>query len=89
MAEPTDNHKDPPNKVLTTQVSGVDPGYGATCTMLLLAAMMILKESDKIPEKCVSLLLQLCITFRYGSININNFILLFQRRRFNSWYCVW
>ncbi|XP_076224526.1 GTP cyclohydrolase punch [Nomia melanderi] len=50
LAEPTDNHKDPPNKVLTAQVSGVDPGYGATCTMLLLAAMMILKESDKIPE---------------------------------------
>ncbi|XP_076224527.1 saccharopine dehydrogenase-like oxidoreductase [Nomia melanderi] len=46
----TDNHKDPPNKVLTTQVSGVDPAYDGTCTMLILAAMMILKESDKIPE---------------------------------------
>ncbi|KZC07632.1 PREDICTED: saccharopine dehydrogenase-like oxidoreductase [Dufourea novaeangliae] len=49
-AEPTDKHKDPPNKVLITKVTGVDPGYGGTCTMLLLSAMTILKESDKIPE---------------------------------------
>ncbi|XP_006620843.1 saccharopine dehydrogenase-like oxidoreductase, partial [Apis dorsata] len=49
LVEPTDKHKDPPNKVLITKVSGTNPGYGATCTMLLLSAITILKESDKIP----------------------------------------
>lgn len=49
LVEPTDKHKDPPNKVLITKISGINPGYGATCTMLLLSAIIILKESDKIP----------------------------------------
>ncbi|XP_043803160.1 saccharopine dehydrogenase-like oxidoreductase [Apis laboriosa] len=49
LVEPTDKHKDPPNKVLITKVSGTNPAYGATCTMLLLSAITILKESDKIP----------------------------------------
>ncbi|XP_054000745.1 saccharopine dehydrogenase-like oxidoreductase [Hylaeus anthracinus] len=51
LAEPTDKHKDPPNKELITKVSGVNPGYGATCIMLLFSAMTILKESDKMPDK--------------------------------------
>ncbi|XP_043253583.1 saccharopine dehydrogenase-like oxidoreductase [Colletes gigas] len=50
LAEPTDTHKDSPNKQLISKVSGVNPGYGGTCIMLLLSAMTILKESDKIPE---------------------------------------
>lgn len=48
-AEPTDKHKNKPNKTMITQVSGVDPGYTSTCTMLLFSAVMILKESDKMP----------------------------------------
>ena len=51
LAEPTDMHKDPTNKVLITKVSGTDPGYSATCIMLLSSAIAILKESDKIPAK--------------------------------------
>ncbi|XP_076176618.1 saccharopine dehydrogenase-like oxidoreductase [Ptiloglossa arizonensis] len=50
VAEPTDKHKDPPNKLVISEISGVNPAYGATCTMLLLCAITILKESDKIPE---------------------------------------
>lgn len=50
LAEPTDKHKDPPNKVLITKVSSVSPGYGATSIMALLSAITILKESDKMPD---------------------------------------
>lgn len=49
LAGPTDKHQEAPNKTMTTEVSGVDPGYGATTIMLMLSAMMIIKESDKIP----------------------------------------
>ncbi|OAD56155.1 Saccharopine dehydrogenase-like oxidoreductase [Eufriesea mexicana] len=49
LADPADKHKNPPNKVLITEVTGKNPGYGATCIMLLLSAITILKESDKIP----------------------------------------
>ncbi|XP_076761102.1 GTP cyclohydrolase punch [Xylocopa sonorina] len=49
LTEPTDKHKVPPNKVMITKVSGDNPGYGATCAMLLLSAITILKESDKMP----------------------------------------
>lgn len=57
LAEPTDKHKDPPNKVLITKVSSVSPGYGATSIMALLSAITILKESDKMPDKYVYILL--------------------------------
>ncbi|XP_015512651.1 saccharopine dehydrogenase-like oxidoreductase [Neodiprion lecontei] len=50
LAEPTDEHKEPPNKEMITKVSGVNPGYGATCITLLFAALTILRESDKMPE---------------------------------------
>ena len=49
LVEPTDKHDKLPNKVMITKVSGTDPAYGATCVMLLLSAITILKESDKIP----------------------------------------
>uniref|UniRef100_A0A1B6HJK4 Saccharopine dehydrogenase NADP binding domain-containing protein n=2 Tax=Homalodisca liturata TaxID=320908 RepID=A0A1B6HJK4_9HEMI len=44
-------HPEPPNKTMLTKVSGCDPGYGFTTTALLLAAVTILKESDKMPGK--------------------------------------
>ena len=57
LAEPTDKHKELPNKVMITKVSGIDPAYKATCTMLLLSGVTILKESDKIPVTYVIYLL--------------------------------
>lgn len=51
VAEPTDSHAEPPNKRMTVKVSGRNPGYGATCTAIVLSAFMILKESDKLPGK--------------------------------------
>ncbi|XP_014219458.1 saccharopine dehydrogenase-like oxidoreductase isoform X2 [Copidosoma floridanum] len=50
LAEPTDQHKEEPNKEVITKVSGVNPGYGATCTTLLMSAIIILKESNKMPD---------------------------------------
>ncbi|XP_026333461.1 saccharopine dehydrogenase-like oxidoreductase [Hyposmocoma kahamanoa] len=38
-----------PDKTLAAVVSGVNPGYGATVTGLLLSAVTILKELDKMP----------------------------------------
>lgn len=48
--EASDQYKTPPNKQLLAKVSGTNPGYGATCVALLLAATTILKESDKMPS---------------------------------------
>lgn len=53
LAEPTDQHTTLPEKKLVTKVIGTNPGYGATCAMLVMAALTILKESDKMPEKYV------------------------------------
>ncbi|XP_014231061.1 saccharopine dehydrogenase-like oxidoreductase isoform X3 [Trichogramma pretiosum] len=50
LADPLDQHKEPPNKEMITKVSGRNPGYGATCTALVLSAVTILKESDKMPD---------------------------------------
>lgn len=50
LLEPTDQYKKPPNKQLLAKVSGTNPGYGATCVALLLAATTILNESDKMPS---------------------------------------
>lgn len=51
LSEPTDQHKDAPNKEIITKVSAKNPGYGATCTAVLFSALMILRESDKMPDK--------------------------------------
>ncbi|CAH0723486.1 unnamed protein product, partial [Brenthis ino] len=45
----TDVEAVPPNKKMTVRVSGSNPGYGATVVALLYSAIMLLKESDKIP----------------------------------------
>lgn len=53
LAEPSDRHTDPPTKILTTKVTGTNPGYGATCVALLLSATTILKQSELMPGKYV------------------------------------
>ncbi|KAJ9597994.1 hypothetical protein L9F63_026901, partial [Diploptera punctata] len=50
LAEPTDQHKFRPNKKVIVEVTCKDPGYTSTCIMLLLSAITILKESDKMPN---------------------------------------
>ncbi|XP_034936717.1 saccharopine dehydrogenase-like oxidoreductase [Chelonus insularis] len=43
-------HSNSPNKEIIARVSGTNPAYGATCTMLMISALMILRESDKMPD---------------------------------------
>ncbi|KAM0735094.1 Saccharopine dehydrogenase-like oxidoreductase [Formica fusca] len=49
LAETTDKHTDPPNKKVITKVSGIN-GYEITSIALILSAITILKEADKIPD---------------------------------------
>lgn len=51
QAEPLDNPQSPPDKTIVARVSGVNPGYGATATMLALSALTILRESSTMPGK--------------------------------------
>lgn len=51
LAEPTDQHKEQPNKSKIVKVSGNNPGYGATCVFLLQSALTIIQEADKMPNK--------------------------------------
>ncbi|KAK2582606.1 hypothetical protein KPH14_004894 [Odynerus spinipes] len=49
LSEPTDVHADPPNKEMVTKVSGTN-AYVITAVALILSAVTILKESDKMPK---------------------------------------
>lgn len=49
LADVNDVPKTAPNKAIIGQVKGKNPGYGATCVMLVLAGIMILTETDKLP----------------------------------------
>nr|CAD7204882.1 unnamed protein product [Timema douglasi] len=49
MAEPTDRHAEKPDKTLVVKVSGNNPAYGATCVALVLSAVTIVQQADKMP----------------------------------------
>lgn len=49
--DPNDEFTTAPNKKMRGKVAGSNPGYGSTCVTLVTAAMMILTESDKMPNK--------------------------------------
>lgn len=51
LTEPTDKHTDPPNKELITKVSSCESIYDVTAIAVILSAIMILKEVDKMPDK--------------------------------------
>lgn len=51
LSEPTDSHIEAPNKKLIAKVSGKNPGYGATCILLIVSGLTILEEHDKMPNK--------------------------------------
>lgn len=50
LAEGSDQYTEPPTKTLMVRVSGMNPGYGATCVALLCTALTILRESEKMPN---------------------------------------
>lgn len=51
LAESTDEFSAPINKKLVAKVYSRNPGYRATCDALLLSAVTILKESEKMPDE--------------------------------------
>jgi len=50
MAEPADQHKEPPTVKKVMKFSGMNPGYGACAMFLVQSAMVILKEREKLPQ---------------------------------------
>lgn len=50
LTESTDKHNTDVNQALFAEVSARNPGYGATCTALVLAGITVLKEADKMPN---------------------------------------
>ncbi|KAK0174304.1 hypothetical protein PV327_010975 [Microctonus hyperodae] len=50
LAEPTDNHTNSMDKQMIAKVSGTNPAYGATCTMLMISALTVLREAHKMPN---------------------------------------
>jgi hypothetical protein len=51
QSDPTAEFDMPYNKKMITRVTGPNPGYGSTCICLLVSAITILKESDKMPDQ--------------------------------------
>ncbi|KAK4882003.1 hypothetical protein RN001_005322 [Aquatica leii] len=50
LSEPEDSYDTPPSDSIVCKVSGYDPGYGVTCSAVTLAAIVILEETDKLPQ---------------------------------------
>lgn len=51
LAEPSDRHTTPPEKTMVVRLDGPDPAYVTTAMCLVQAAMVILKEKDKMLGK--------------------------------------
>ncbi len=51
LAEPTDSHASEPEKELVVKVSGPEPGYVATPICMVQAALVILRDADKLPAE--------------------------------------
>lgn len=49
LVEPTDTYTNPPSKTLTAKITGKNPGYGGTCIALLVSAVTVIRENDKMP----------------------------------------
>lgn len=53
LAEPTDAYSSKPEKELVVQVSGPELGYVATPICMVQAALVLLREADKLPSEYV------------------------------------
>ncbi|XP_044257895.1 saccharopine dehydrogenase-like oxidoreductase [Tribolium madens] len=49
LPDANDEYTTPPNKAIAAKVKGKNPGYGATCVCLVLAALTVITETDKMP----------------------------------------
>ncbi|RZC41634.1 saccharopine dehydrogenase-like [Asbolus verrucosus] len=50
LANADDQYSTPVNKAIVTKVKGRNPGYGSTCKCLVLAAITVITETDKLPS---------------------------------------
>ena len=53
LSEPEEEYANPPNKKIIVKVSGANPGYGITCLNHCLAAITVLTEKEKLPNRYV------------------------------------
>jgi hypothetical protein len=51
LAEPTDAHTSDPEKELVVRVSGPEAGYVATPICMVQAALVLLRDTDRLPAK--------------------------------------
>ncbi|KAK4882108.1 hypothetical protein RN001_005427 [Aquatica leii] len=51
IADKQNQYNSPPNQAIVAQLTVRNPGYGFTCLALALAAVTILTESSRLPEK--------------------------------------
>lgn len=51
LSEAEDEYKTPPNKTVMGRVGGMNPGYGITATAITLSAIVILTETNKLPDR--------------------------------------
>ncbi|KAF5278525.1 hypothetical protein FQR65_LT15659 [Abscondita terminalis] len=51
LADPQDQYQTPPNKSVTVELKVLNAGYGFTCIAVVLAALTILNETEKFPQK--------------------------------------
>ena len=51
LVDGNDQYSTPPDKLISVKVKGSNPGYGATCVSLLLSAITILTEPEKMPSE--------------------------------------
>lgn len=47
LTESSDAYKSPMDKTVIAKVSGSNPGYGATCVALVMSAIVVITETDK------------------------------------------
>ena len=50
LADVNDQYSTPPDKLISAKIKGSNPGYGATCVCLLLAAITVITEPEKMPS---------------------------------------
>ncbi|RZC41855.1 hypothetical protein BDFB_010958 [Asbolus verrucosus] len=50
LANADDQYSIPVNRAIVTRVKGRNPAYGSTCTCLVLAAITVITETNKLPS---------------------------------------
>jgi hypothetical protein len=51
LEDPETQHQEEPDATIVTKVSGPEPGYVATPTCMVQAALVIIRETNKLPKE--------------------------------------